>query len=83
MNKTETLAECQATCKGVKGCAGVVFAEPSCAGAQGPICWLKSDCNPQVRARWRRGGGGFNKEKQGGGVGGGGTKGERGIGGGN
>jgi hypothetical protein len=47
LNKTATMADCEAQCKALKGCAAAVFAEASCSGPKGPICWSKSACHPK------------------------------------
>ena len=46
LNKSATISECEGECKALTGCVAAVFAEASCSGAAGPICWLKSKCNP-------------------------------------
>lgn len=37
-----THLDCESKCNATKGCAGYVFADASCSGKSGPICWTKS-----------------------------------------
>jgi len=34
--------DCEHLCNGTKGCVGYVFADASCSGKSGPICWTKA-----------------------------------------
>jgi len=34
--------DCESKCNATTGCVGYVFADSSCSGASGPICWTKS-----------------------------------------
>jgi hypothetical protein len=45
-NKTMTAADCEAMCKGTKGCVAYVFAAQSCNSGTA-ICWQKSSCVPK------------------------------------
>ena len=46
LNQSATIGDCETKCKTTAGCVGTVFAEASCSGAGGPICWLKKNCHP-------------------------------------
>jgi hypothetical protein len=35
--------DCEAKCNPAAGCVGVVFADGSCSGQSGPVCWTKSN----------------------------------------
>ena len=40
--KDDTHLACEGKCNATAGCAGYVFADASCSGKDGPICWTKS-----------------------------------------
>jgi hypothetical protein len=41
LSKDDTHLDCESKCNATSGCQGYVFADASCSGKSGPICWTK------------------------------------------